>query len=85
MTRRTGARQRLLDPGLEPLLVTGGLYAFTALYYTRKAPFQILSVFVLVAVRMMLYVARRGISRQAVAGWWTLIWSGFSTESIMTF
>jgi membrane protease YdiL (CAAX protease family) len=46
----TRLRQRLLDPNLEPFLATGGLYTFTALYYTRKAPLQILGLLVLIGV-----------------------------------
>jgi membrane protease YdiL (CAAX protease family) len=43
-------RQNLWDPGLEPFFVTGGIYAFTALYYTRQAPFQVLGLVALVVV-----------------------------------
>ena len=39
----------LINPELEPFLVTGGLYVFTALYYTRTVLFQVLSLFILIA------------------------------------
>lgn len=42
--------QTILDPKFEPIAVTGGLYAFTALYYTRVLPLQALSFLVLIAV-----------------------------------
>ena len=32
----------------EPFLVTGGLYAFTALYYTRTLLYQVFSLFILI-------------------------------------
>jgi membrane protease YdiL (CAAX protease family) len=46
----TRIRQRALDPGVEPFMVTGGLYALTALYYTRQIPLQALSLLLLLAV-----------------------------------
>jgi hypothetical protein len=44
--------QRLDDTALEPFLVTGGLYLFTALYYTRQLPLQVVSFIVLVVVAL---------------------------------
>lgn len=43
-------RERVFDPVIEPFTVTAGLYAFTALYYTRQFPLQLLSFFILIAV-----------------------------------
>jgi membrane protease YdiL (CAAX protease family) len=41
-------RLYLFDKKLEPFLITGGLYAFTALYYTRTLVLQVLSLIVLI-------------------------------------
>jgi membrane protease YdiL (CAAX protease family) len=40
----------LFNPKYEPFLVTGGLYLFTALYYTRKPVLQIVSFALLIIV-----------------------------------
>ena len=40
----------IFDPGVEPFIVTGGIYAFTALYYTRLPALQVLSIILLIAV-----------------------------------
>lgn len=53
-------RERLFDPGLEPFLVIGGLYSFTALYYTRKPPLQALSILILILVATYWARAMRG-------------------------
>jgi membrane protease YdiL (CAAX protease family) len=54
-------RQNLWDPGLEPFFVTGGIYTFTALYYTRKVPLQVLGLTALVVVASYWgYAIRRG-------------------------
>jgi membrane protease YdiL (CAAX protease family) len=42
--------RRILEPTTEPLLVTAGLYAFTALYYTRKVPLQVVGLLLLLMV-----------------------------------
>lgn len=46
----THIRHFFLDLRFELFAVTGGLYIFTALYYTRQLPLQILSCFILIAV-----------------------------------
>ncbi len=50
MKRLGWLQQRVPTPQSEPLIVTGGLYALTSLYYTRSLPFQVLSFLVLMAV-----------------------------------
>jgi membrane protease YdiL (CAAX protease family) len=50
MSRLAWLRQKALARKWEPLIVTGGLYALTSLYYTRSLPFQALSLLVLIAV-----------------------------------
>jgi membrane protease YdiL (CAAX protease family) len=50
MSRLAWLRQKALALKWEPLIVTGGLYALTSLYYTRSLPFQALSLLVLIAV-----------------------------------
>jgi membrane protease YdiL (CAAX protease family) len=52
MKRLAWLRRRLFAPQLEPLIVTGGLYALTSLYYTRSLRFQILGFLVLIAVAL---------------------------------
>ncbi|MFC2030198.1 type II CAAX prenyl endopeptidase Rce1 family protein [Chloroflexota bacterium] len=55
------AESRTFNPSLELLTITGGLFLFTALYYTRIPRYQLLSVFVLIAVAFYFtYVVRRG-------------------------
>jgi membrane protease YdiL (CAAX protease family) len=57
----TRIRQRAFDPGVEPIVVTGGLYALTALYYTRQVPLQVLGLLLLPAVAAYWgYAIRRG-------------------------
>ncbi len=46
----TALKQRAFDPAIEPMAVTSGLCLFTALYYTRLLPLQILSFIILIAV-----------------------------------
>lgn len=62
MTPLARLKQTLAAPHREPLFVTGGLYLFTALYYTRILALQLLSVLVLliVAVYWIQAIRRRG-------------------------
>jgi membrane protease YdiL (CAAX protease family) len=54
-------RQSASDPTVEVVVVTGGVFAFTALYYTRVFPLQVLSALVLIAVAgYWSYAIRRG-------------------------
>ena len=50
MEDATEATETAFNPTVEVALVTGGVFGFTALYYTRILPLQILSGLVLVAV-----------------------------------
>ena len=50
MTDPTETTGTAFNPAREVALVTGGVYAFTALYYTRYLPLQIASGIVLMAV-----------------------------------
>ena len=70
MTLATGIKQGVLAPRYQPLLVTGGLYAFTALYYTRRPPLQALGLLVLVATAVFWASAirREGLSFQGLGG-----------------
>lgn len=59
----------LFNPKYEPWVVLGGLYTFTALYYTRQLPLQLLSFAVLLGVTAYWsHAIRRGTS---------LSWSDF--------
>jgi membrane protease YdiL (CAAX protease family) len=46
----TQIRQMLFDLKYEPFAVTGGLYLFTALYYTRQPAIQLISFVVMILV-----------------------------------
>jgi membrane protease YdiL (CAAX protease family) len=48
MNRLAWLRGKALAPQHEALIVTGGLYALTSLYYTRSLPFQMLGLLVLI-------------------------------------
>jgi hypothetical protein len=52
-------QRRFFDRRLEPFLVTGGLYAFTALCYTRLLPLQSLGLLLLVVVVHWIPAIRR--------------------------
>lgn len=43
-------RRILFDPKYEPFAITGGLYLFTALYYTRQPALIVISFFTLILV-----------------------------------
>jgi membrane protease YdiL (CAAX protease family) len=45
-------RSFVFDPGFEPFIITGGIYAFTAMYYTRLPVLQVLSFLLLIAVTL---------------------------------
>jgi membrane protease YdiL (CAAX protease family) len=53
-------RNTLLNTKLEPFAILGGVFIFTALYYTRRLPLQILSAIILVAVTGYWSYAIRG-------------------------
>jgi membrane protease YdiL (CAAX protease family) len=53
MTLFTKIKQRVLESDHQPLIVTVGLFAFTALYYTRNLALQIVSFFVLILVAFL--------------------------------
>lgn len=49
----TKITQRFLESKNQPLIVTGGLFAFTALYYTRNLVFQLVSFLLLILVAFL--------------------------------
>jgi membrane protease YdiL (CAAX protease family) len=53
MTLFTKIKQRILESNNQPLIVTGGLFAFTALYYTRNLVLQLISFLLLVLVALL--------------------------------
>jgi len=53
MTFITKIKQRILASNNQPLIVTGGLFAFTALYYTRNLILQFISFLLLILVAFL--------------------------------
>jgi membrane protease YdiL (CAAX protease family) len=55
---------KILAPKFEPFTITGGIFLFTLLYYTRKIPLQIVSFIVLILVTALWAhtIRQRGLS-----------------------
>jgi membrane protease YdiL (CAAX protease family) len=53
MTLFTKIKQRVLESNNQPLIVTAGLFAFTALYYTRNLLLQLISFLFLISVAFL--------------------------------
>lgn len=67
VSRQSKQGRSLFHPGLEPFLVTTGLFAFTLLYYTRTPALQVLSAIVLVLVTAYWSIALRRGNRMSLA------------------